>query len=383
MNSFGILDVVLFLGIGQGLFLSFSLYFIQNKNRQSNHVLSLLLLMAAFIALGRVMVFKVNTEMVWRIAMFGDSMVFLFGPLFYLYIKRLLFGNGKSFRLSWKHYFLAGVHLSYVIFTLFFSSENFAKWYEMGILKWVWAVIELGGILSLSYYIFRTYQLWKNYRIRKPEELSNWQGVDGYISVFLGILSLFVALWAISSINYYVFEEYWEVLNYNSMWICIPLMMYVVGYFSLRQPEIFKMSLPRQTPNSSALKLSVETQERNRLKPNEIAQLQKRLHFFMNQEKVFLQPDITLNTLSARLNTTPNNLSWLLNQVYQKKFYDYINAARVEAFKSKINAGAHRNHTLLALAMDVGFNSKSTFNKVFKAQMGMTPSAYVQQKNVA
>ncbi len=386
MGSFSFTDIILFLGVSQGLFLAASLFLLHNKNKHSNNTLSLILLLASFMLLGRILVYRINSEIVWRVAMVADTLVFLFGPLLLIYVRRLLFQNEQAFRLSYKHYVVAGLHFSYVVGSFFFSVEVFQQLYEAGILKFIWLTVELAGICSFTYYITRSFALWNNYRGRKKFELSTVQNIDTYLLFFLGTLSVFILFWMVSIISYYGFENYLFYINYNSMWICIPVMMYLIGYFSLRQPEIFRMplsvaNLGRGSGRNSGL--SGDPSEKNRLRPEEIKQLQKRLHFFMNEEKIFLEPDLTLNGLAVKMNTSSNNLSWLLNQVYQQKFYDYMNAARIQAFIQKLNHGEHKTHTLLALAMDVGFNSKSTFNKVFKAHTKMTPSEYIEQKNVA
>jgi len=79
------------------------------------------------------------------------------------------------------------------------------------------------------------------------------------------------------------------------------------------------------------------------------------------------------------LGTSTNDLSWLLNNVYQSNFYDYINQHRIAAFLEKIKEKEHKRHTLLFLSMEVGFNSKSTFNKAFKTILQDTPSNYIKK----
>lgn len=101
----------------------------------------------------------------------------------------------------------------------------------------------------------------------------------------------------------------------------------------------------------------------------------------MINEKVYFNHKLTLVDLAKRLNTSTNNVSWLLNNIHKCTFYDYINTYRVKAFVEKIHNGEHHHHTLLALSMDSGFNSKSTFNKAFKAVINDTPSNYIKKLN--
>lgn len=227
-------------------------------------------------------------------------------------------------------------------------------------------------MLSLIGYWVGTYHLVKKCSKQQESQLSYHQHVFQFLGFFLATLLFFLVLWIISFVGTHFFATPFAYVNYETMWISTPLFVYVIGYFSLRQPEIFRIPFQKRS-----------NVENNRLKPNEIRKLQKRLHFFMSQEKVFLQQDLTLKSLAGKLSTSSNNVSWLLNQVYQTSFYDYVNQHRIREFVSKIERQEHERHTLLALAMDVGYTSKSTFNKAFKNIMGVTPSHYIKNQKVA
>ncbi|WP_375560005.1 helix-turn-helix domain-containing protein [Bernardetia sp. OM2101] len=82
--------------------------------------------------------------------------------------------------------------------------------------------------------------------------------------------------------------------------------------------------------------------------------------------------------MAKKLDSSTHDLSWLLNTVYQKTFYDFVNEFRLKEFLSKIESQEYKQKTILALALEAGFNSKSTFNKVFKSTMQTTPSLYIK-----
>jgi AraC-like DNA-binding protein len=77
------------------------------------------------------------------------------------------------------------------------------------------------------------------------------------------------------------------------------------------------------------------------------------------------------------LNTQPNYLSQILNELEGKNFYDYINTLRTEEFKRLIAIPDNRKYTLLALAQQCGFNSKSSFNRYFRKVTGQSPSEFM------
>ncbi|MEL6809892.1 MAG: helix-turn-helix domain-containing protein [Bacteroidota bacterium] len=369
---FSFLDIVLFLGVSQGLFLAISLQLLHNKNKSANRVLSLLLFIASLLLFGRVLAFRPEILTLGRFGILADATIFIFGPLFYTYVRRLLFSEIPAFRLKWIHYLPLGLNILYFIVMLTVPKATFVDWVRSGKLNWSYFIVELMGLCSFSYYIWSGAILWKNYSGREKKEFSFSQGIRIFVLLLLGTLTLLTLLWWISFVSLYGFRKYHRFVNYNTMWIVTPVFIYVIGYFSLRQPEIFRLKPTAERPKG-----------KDRLDPSEIQQLQKRLHFFMQEEQVFTQQDLTLNALSEKMNTTPNNLSWLLNQVYQQRFYDYVNSFRMRAFLKKIDNGEHKRVTLFALALESGFNSKTTFNKVFKAETGLTPTQYIKQQNVA
>ena len=101
----------------------------------------------------------------------------------------------------------------------------------------------------------------------------------------------------------------------------------------------------------------------------------KELLQVMENEKPYLNPKLTLNELSQRLDMSSNNMSQLINQYEQVNFYDFVNKYRVEEFISR--ARSNTNFSILAHALDAGFNSKSSFNSIFKKFKSETPSQFL------
>lgn len=112
------------------------------------------------------------------------------------------------------------------------------------------------------------------------------------------------------------------------------------------------------------------------LKEEEAKALHEQLTLLMHQEALYKKNDLTLQDLANRLNTHPNYLSQVINEMEHKNFYNYINSLRVEEFIRSASKADTKYYTLLALAFDSGFNSKSTFNKYFKESTGKSPSEY-------
>ncbi|MBJ7428273.1 MAG: AraC family transcriptional regulator [Bacteroidia bacterium] len=105
-------------------------------------------------------------------------------------------------------------------------------------------------------------------------------------------------------------------------------------------------------------------------------------HNKMQSEKLFINPELTLNDLAAALNVLPNHLSQVINSKENKNFYDYINQLRVEEFIRLIALSENQKFTLLSLAYECGFNSKTSFNRNFKKVTDLTPSEYIKQEKI-
>jgi AraC-like DNA-binding protein len=96
----------------------------------------------------------------------------------------------------------------------------------------------------------------------------------------------------------------------------------------------------------------------------------------MTEEALYKKSDLSITELSSRLGVHANYLSQIINQKEKKNFYDFVNTYRFEEFKRLIAQQKNQQYTLLSLAFDCGFSSKSSFNRYFKKATGQTPSAY-------
>ena len=148
----------------------------------------------------------------------------------------------------------------------------------------------------------------------------------------------------------------------------------VLGFFGHRQGNLFSektIGIVLQEPGPiSEIKYSVTVKENDF-----ILSLLK----YMNENKPFLIPEITLSTLASELDVTPDYLSGIINNKLGKNFFDFINHYRIEEFKTRSLAAENKKFTLLSIAYDCGFNSKATFNRVFKNVTGITPGEYASR----
>ena len=97
---------------------------------------------------------------------------------------------------------------------------------------------------------------------------------------------------------------------------------------------------------------------------------------FMNREEPFLKADLSLNDLSESLGFSRHQLSNVINQCHEMNFYEFINSYRVEKVKGLMKDPANSNLKMMSIAYDAGFNSKASFNRIFKQITKMTPTQY-------
>jgi len=136
----------------------------------------------------------------------------------------------------------------------------------------------------------------------------------------------------------------------------------------IRNPDIF---------NAIEDEISVRRAGRSRLANLDETDLIERLQSLMTKERLFLDPDLRLAGLSKKLKITTHQLSELINKKYSMSFNNFINQYRIEYACQLLTD--ERKHSIIEIAFESGFNSKTTFNTAFKAITGKTPTTYLRQ----
>ena len=142
----------------------------------------------------------------------------------------------------------------------------------------------------------------------------------------------------------------------------VALFIFLAGYLEVRERKDRKIR---------------QRSERHISSSSELVQRLKRL---IEDDRVFTDCEVTLDSLAERMDMAPFEMTRLLHREMHTSFYALVNRYRVEEVKKKLSAPDTRHYTLLAIAYECGFNSKSTFNRVFKEHTGVTPSAYLEQQ---
>jgi len=157
--------------------------------------------------------------------------------------------------------------------------------------------------------------------------------------------------------------------------VFLLVLIWYLGYYSL--------TLEKITYNIHELKIPIKDETENNLcSTTDYKELKNKLSITMEKKKLYKLEQINLSILSEHLGVPVKKTSYLLNHCMNTTFYDLINEFRLIEFKSKVAKGELKEKTILALAFESGFNSKATFNRVFKQKESISPVQFAKnQKN--
>ena len=204
-----------------------------------------------------------------------------------------------------------------------------------------------GRELSVLYKLLRTRQLKKGVLYKLSRLLI-------FFATFSSI-TLFWFLIAIVNLQIFLIFE-----------IYLLLFLFILGYLGYFQPSFF---------NAPDLLGTIE-KDKKYVKYNDNEEL-KKLTLLFEKEKIYKQPKLSLREVASRLDLPDRYVSWLINSYHHTSFSSYVNAHRVTEVINRISDPKEHNKTLLGIAMESGFNSKSSFNGIFKASTGKNPSDFL------
>ena len=125
----------------------------------------------------------------------------------------------------------------------------------------------------------------------------------------------------------------------------------------------------RRNDSQLSIKNTLNSEELERLKIISI-----KLQQAMEENKLYKDQELSVSSLAKQLDIKPYLISRSLSEIYNKRFNDYVNGYRVKEVQELLEDSNNSKYTLLSLAMDAGFNSKSSFNRAIKKQLGISPS---------
>lgn len=235
--------------------------------------------------------------------------------------------------------------------------------------------------LTFGYLIANIYLLRRHSRVIR-NQFSTLEGKD---LKWLRKLLYSAAFVLLISILFEVTNNYLNISSPGTsntiIYFSLAAGLFYLGLSGIRQTDIFVESDPslevlsdsvkqtRQTPSNKMLEDPAVSDQENRRK-------YEKLLDFMQTEKPFLDSNLNLAMLSGQLGYKTHLLSHLINDYGGRNFFDFVNSYRIEEFKRMVGQPEQRKYTLISIAYDCGFNSKATFNRVFRSFTGLSPSDY-------
>lgn len=383
---------VLLLGAAHGVFLTIALLNIKGGNPVARRLLALLILVfAADLSIDFLYETRYLVEYP-KLIFIEDVSNFLYGPLAYLYAQALT--CRQEFRVAgktWLHFlpFLISMALLSPFLSLS-TTETIGLIYDDADVSDIIGLWVLGGVLVqllpipiiATYIILAVRQLISHGRVIHD----HFSSIERISLVWLR--NLLVALGALYLL--YVFALFFpdsggaKQTAVRILDLATIVVMYTMGYLGLRQPTIFS-GLPAE-PASAAVGTSVNAEESSKPRPKKYRKsalddemcraLMQDLERHMVTEEPYLDSELTLAQLAHQLSISANYLSQVINEQTGSNFFDYINRHRVAAAKQMLADPALARSSILTIAMDAGFNSKTAFYGAFKKHQGQTPRQY-------
>lgn len=387
-NFFSLIDLILLFAAFQGFLLMIVVPTMQDFNREANRLLVILLGLASFFLFFKVIgYYRDVANWLPKLILVPNFALFTFAPVFYFYLNRLLFKKGFTSSQAWPHFILPS--LQFLVYIPYFFMEG--KKFQHKIvnnetdLKWVFVITFIIAVFSNLYYYYKSKRAIRNYSESYINETAYHQNIN-YLSAVLVIFMICIILGLFTCVLFVV--NTWkggqiiELLDnsINLIWIAFSLIGFVLGYYAIHQPEIFKISHEEAAEGEMTPPEPEAAKTRSSIAEAELEAYRARIEEIMKTQKPFLNPNLALNDLATLVKTPSHTLSKVIREGYDKNFFDFINSYRIEEFKENINNPKYHNYTLLGIAFEVGFNSKTAFNRSFKKMTGQTPSEYYHSR---
>lgn len=399
----------------QTLIFSLILFSLKNIKANSNKVLALYM----FITLLQFILNAFELFQYYKAAMIGYYLIIPLilcnAPILYLYVKILTI---PDFKINWKFIYHLIPAIIIFLFNVYFYG-NITYETKMNVLSKTYAGINTNDIFYLNIYT-KVYQYTSNYfyniqvlfysvlmilRLRMHR-----RNISSYFSytenISLNWLRVFILAFLIISFYEVIFY------NYTSDIYLVILNVYFLflGFFGIKQNDIYIGKLRfseaqsikssfideyihnnhsmfvteefSENNSNKELPKSSESQENKiRISVEQIKELNNKLIYVMENEKPYLDSTLNLPDLAEMIGVNRNILSLVINETYNKNFFNYINEHRIKEAQSRLLDPSFDNLSIEGLAKGVGFNSKSVFNPAFKIHTGKTPVEYKKARS--
>jgi AraC-like DNA-binding protein len=370
-------DLILLLGSAQGFILATLLWINQKGNRLPNRLLATLIGLLALMSLG-VGIPITNRWVSFALDILPFIMAMPLGPLIYFYTKSMLdptFRLGPPERLhfypvvlDWGAKILGWIFVGGVLLGLL-PREHGPAWGR--VMDEYNTYVDIPRWLSMTAYLTLTRQWLGRY------EKANSNGTTGdqnlrWLWQFVNVFLIFQAIWFVHLVPYIIPDTRSDLLD-KFGWYPIYIPLTVLIYWLGLKGYLHSRNSPADIAarKTSATFIPAETVE-------------KAIHSLttaMKADKLYLDPELTVEKVGRHVQLPPKTISFVLNQHRQKSFNTFVNEYRIEAVKHRLTNSSCEHLTLTGIAFECGFNSQATFQRAFRQMTGVSPKEFTGQTN--
>jgi AraC-like DNA-binding protein len=347
-------------GAAQALVMAVAQIFFTGRKIE-NYILAVLLCCLALFQLHFVFMYKYPwIERDYPFIFFPHmAPIYLAGPLYYLYVQKLVIRQFKFKYRQGFHYMPAFAILVLEIAIQFLPIQNRNEILNQ-ILRvsfymhpTIYTFLKTAGLLFFMVYILimiaNILRYWHIQKMTYPVRMT----------------FLFNVISVVTLLSFIIFFTLGDELLMNISFLMIPVMIIIIYLFGFKYPDFL-----------SLLRKEVEKKryERSMLRGINISSVMERLTSLMESEKIFCDEDISLNSVASELSITPHQLSEILNSNLNMSFYTFINKYRIAEAKKMMRE--EHDRSLLSIAFAVGYNNKATFYSAFMKFAGTTPHKF-------
>jgi AraC-like DNA-binding protein len=302
-----------------------------------------------------------------------DGFVFLFGPVLYFYALSIIYRDFVFTRQHLLHLIpFVSLTIVYLVYYHIQPVEDQMEIQEAILDRSLPATFYVFAFLIYAHvflYLFLAYRHLTHYRQRIRDSFSSIEKISlDWISY---MLAAFAFILLISFIYTFVpavgLKRLFDPLFISGL-IFIFFFAISVVWRGLKQPEVFS-GIPQHEDKK-------ETKYSGTIRNEERAQAIAVIRELMEKEQVYLDPELTLEKLAEKTSYSPKRLSQMINDSFHQSFFDFVNTFRIQEAERILEANTDARQTILEVMYACGFNSKSSFNSIFRQKTGMTPTEY-------
>jgi len=372
---FNLFNIIILLGSLQGVILSLMLLFSGKDKRQNKYFLAAFMLMLVYDSFGT-FCWSSGFNLGWLAyfdAIFPYTVVFTAGPSLYLYIQTTIQQDKIAGRVIFKAYLPALIDGAFRICLLTYAllyQRGFSFNIKPGQIDALYQPIaEVLMVAVFWVYLISAIRKFKN---RKPEILGNDASavteqslISKWTRVLLTTMTLIAIVWTVTIFGSLLFNI--EGITYFSpIEIILVIFTYWIGLKGYQHTRVVYISDQKANKTYADAMPAEEAETYIALLKNS-----------MEKDKLYLDPTLTVNKLSEKLDINPRIISAVLNRELKKGFSEFVNEYRINEVKVKMLQPENSHITIAGIAFESGFNSVATFQRTFKSAENITPKQFI------